>query len=90
MEQMVLTEREKNQGKKQLKTLYRNSPIFNRMDIDKMDVAEAKRIWRMLEPHLPIVASRASGRKRDMKHLTVLKMMQLIQKKAEGGNVDER
>ena len=90
MEQMVLTEREKNQGKKQLKTLYRNSPIFNRMDIDDMSVAEAKRIWRTLESHLPIVASKVSGRKKDMKHHTVLKMMQLIQKKAEGGEVDER
>ena len=87
---MVLTKKEKNRGRKQLKTLYSNSPIFNRMDIDDMSVEEAKRIWRTLGPHLPIVASKVSGRKRDMKHHTVLKMMQLIQKKANGGEVDER
>ena len=90
MEQMALTEKEKNQGKKLLETLYRNSPIFNRMDIDQMDVAEAKRVWRMLEPHRPLVASRASRRKRDMKEIDVLKAMHELQQKAEGGNVDGR
>ena len=90
MMQEALTERERNQGRKQLKTLYRNSPIFNRMDIDDMSVEEAKRIWRTLGPHLPTVASWASGKKKDVKHLDVLTAMQLIQKKAEGGNVDER
>ena len=85
MEQVVLTESEKNRGRKQLKTLYRNSPIFNRMDIDDMSVEEAKRIWRTLGPHLPIVASRSSGRKKDVKHLDVLRAMQCIQAKAKGG-----
>ena len=86
MEQMALTKREKNRGKELLETLYRNSPIFNRMDIDKMDVAEAKRVWRILEPYRPLVASRASSKKGDMTHIDVLKAMHEVQKKAEGGN----
>ena len=85
MEQVALTEREKKRGKELIKILYDNSPIFSYMDIDKMDVAEAERIWRILEPHLLIVASKSSRKKRDMKHLNVLSMMQLIQAKAKGG-----
>jgi len=50
-----------------------------------MDVAEAKRVWRMVKSHLPLVASRASSRKGDMKHIDVLKVMHEIQQKAEGG-----
>ena len=90
MEQMALTEREKNRGKKLLDIMYGNSLIFNCMDIDKMDVAEAKRVWRLLEPYRPLVASKASRRKRDMKHIDVLKAMHMVQQKAEGGNVNER
>ena len=90
MMQKALTESERKRGKQLLDIIYRNSPIFNCMDIDAMSDAEAKKIWRMLEPHLPIVASRASGRKRDMKHHTVLKTMQLIQKKAGEGGLNER
>ena len=88
MEQVALTEREKDRGRKLLDILYSNSPTFSRMDIDKMDVAEAKRIWRTLEPYRPIVASRASGKKRDTKHIDVLNLMREIQDKAEGGNVN--
>lgn len=88
MMQEALTKREKNRGKELLDIMYGNSIIFNRMDIDKMDVPEAKRIWRMLGPHLAIVASRASGSKIDVKHLDVLTAMQLIQAKAKGGNVN--
>ena len=87
---MVLTKKEKKKGKEILAMLYNTHPILIRSKIDKMDVEKAKRWWRLLEPRRPFVASMASRRKRDMKHLTVLKMMQLIQKKAEGGNVDER
>ena len=85
MDQVALTEREKVRGKQLLDIIYRNSPIFSQMDIDDMSIDEAKRIWKMLEPHLPIVASKASGRKEDMKHLSALKVMQLIKRKAEGG-----
>ena len=85
MMQGALTERERSRGRELLDIMYGNSLIFNCMDIDKMDVPEAKRVWRMLEPHLAIVASRASGKKRDVKHLDVLKAMQLIQAKVEGG-----
>lgn len=86
MEQMALTERERDRGRKQLKTLYTNSPTFSRMEIDDMSVEEAKRIWRTLEPYRPLVASKASGKKRDMKHIDVLKLMREIQDKAKGGN----
>jgi len=85
MEQMALTERERNRGRKQLKTLYTNSPTFTRMEIDDMSVEEAKRIWRTLEPYRPIVASMASKNKVDMKHIDVLNLMREIQDKAEGG-----
>jgi len=90
MEQMVLTEKEKNRGKELLDIMYGNSLIVNRMDIDEMDVAEAKRVWRMLKPYRPLVASRASRRKTDMKEIDVLKAMHELQQKAEGGNVNER
>ena len=85
MEQVALTEREKNRGLELLDIMYGNSLIINRMDIDKMDIAEAKRVWRMLEPHRPLVASRASSKKGDMTHIDVLKAMHEVQKKAEGG-----
>ena len=85
MDQVALTKREKNQSRKLLKTLYRNSIIVTRMDIDNMGVEEAKRVWRLLEPYRSHVASVASGRKRDMDHIKVLNMMRAIQDKAEGG-----
>ena len=85
MDQVALTESEKKRGKQLLDIIYGNSPIFSHMDIDAMSLPEAQKIWRMLESHLPIVASRASGRKADVKHLSVLKVLQLIKQKAEGG-----
>lgn len=54
MMQETLTEREKNRGKELLDIMYGNSLIVNRMDIDEMDVAEAKRVWRMLGPIAPL------------------------------------
>ena len=90
MEQVALTKKEKSRGKELLDIMYGNSIIFNCMDIDKMDVAEAKRVWRLLESYLPLVASMASSRKRDMKHIEVLNAMHYLQKKADGGKVDER
>ena len=90
MMQETLTESERKRGKQLLDIMYGNSLIVNRMDIDEMDVAEAKRIWRLLEPYRPLVASMASRRKTDMKHIDVLKAMHEVQQKAEGGNVDER
>ena len=86
MEQMALTKREKDKGRKLHDLLYSNSPTFSRMDIDKMDVAEAKRVWRLLEPYRPLVASMASKNKVDMKHIDVLNLMREIQDKANGGN----
>ena len=85
MEQMDLTKREMVRGRELLDIMYGNSIIFNRMDIDKMDVAEAKRVWRMLKPHRSRVASKASRRKADMKEIDVLNAMSYLQKKAEGG-----
>ena len=90
MEQMALTEKEKVRGKRLLDIMYGNSLIVNRMDIDEMDIAEAKRVWKLLKPYRPLVASRASRRKRDMKEIDVLKAMHELQQKAEGGNIDER
>ena len=85
MEQVALTEREKNRGLELLDIMYGNSTVFSRMDIDKMDVTEAKRIWRLLAPLRPLVAFRASGKKRDTKQIDILNLMREIQDKAEGG-----
>ena len=88
MGQVALTKREEDRGRELLNIMYGNSIIVNCMDIDKMDVAEAKRVWRMLEPHRKVVASRASSRKGDTTHIDVLNAMRVLQKKAEGGNVN--
>ena len=90
MEQVGLTKSEKLKGSRLVDKMYRNSIIINCMDIDNMDIAEAKRVWRLVEPYRRSVASRASGRKVDMKHIEVLNAMHRLQKKAEGSNVDER
>ena len=85
MEQVGLTKSEKLKGSRLVDKMYRNSIIINCMDIDNMDIAEAKRVWRLVEPYRRLVASRASGRKGDMKHIEVLNVMHRLQKKAEGG-----
>jgi hypothetical protein len=54
-------------------------------EVDGMTDEEARNIWAQVETFFPGVCARASSRRRDAAWVELVKKMQLVKRKAEGG-----
>jgi hypothetical protein len=54
-------------------------------EVDEMTDEEARDVWTRLEPFFPGICARASSRRRDAAWLELVRKMQLVRRRAEGG-----